>query len=41
MTLKEALNNADFNIAINTYDFPKAFSFLDKADERNKLFLAL
>lgn len=44
MTLKEALNNTDFNIALNIYDFPKAFSFLgymDADEEREKLFLLI
>lgn len=41
MTLKEALNNYEFNIALNNLDFPTAFSFLDISEEREKLFLLL
>lgn len=41
MTLEQAFENDEFNLALDTYDFPKAFSFLDEAEEREKLFLLL
>lgn len=41
MTLEQAFENDEFNSALDTYDFPKAFSYLDEAEEREKLFLLL
>ena len=44
MTLEEAFENDEFNLALDTHDFPKAFSFLDYMDayeEREKLFLLI
>ena len=41
MTLDQAFENQEFLAALDAQDFSIAFSFLDKADERSKLFLAL
>ena len=44
MTLNQAFENSDFIEALNTYNFSKAFSFLDYMDayeEREKLFLLI
>ena len=41
MTLEKALDDIEFNRVLDTYDFPKAFSYLDEAEEREKLFLLL
>ena len=41
MILEEAFKNDEFNTALNLQDFPKAFSYLDKAEEREKLFLLI
>ena len=41
MTLDQAFNNQDFIEALDTQNFPEAFSFLDKAEEREKLFLII
>ena len=41
MTLEQALDNIEFNTALNLQNFPEAFSFLDKAKERETLFLFL
>jgi hypothetical protein len=41
MTLEQAFENREFNAAIDTHNFPKAFSFLDRAEEKEKLFLII
>lgn len=41
MTLEQAFDNQDFIEALDTQHFPEAFSFLDKAEEREKLFLVI
>lgn len=41
MTLEQALDNIEFNTTLNLQNFPKAFSYLDEAEEREKLFLLL
>jgi len=44
MTLEQAFENDEFNLALDTHDFPKAFSFLgytDADEEREKLFLLI
>lgn len=41
MTLEKALDDIEVNRVLDTYDFPKAFSYLDEAEEREKLFLLL
>ena len=41
MTLEQAFENNEFNLALDTYNFSKAFSFLREEDERSKLFLLL
>ena len=41
MTLEQAFENDEFNSALDTYDFSKAFSYLDEAEEREKLYLLI
>ena len=41
MTLKEALDDSEFNKVLNKYDFPAAFSFLNDVKDREELYLLL
>ena len=41
MTLEKALDDIEFNGVLDTYDFPKAFSFLNESEDLEKLFLLL
>lgn len=41
MTLDQAFENQEFIEALDTQNFPNAFSFLDKTEEKEKLFLVI
>jgi hypothetical protein len=41
MTLDQAFENREFSAAIDRHDFIGAFSFLDKYEDKQKLFLSI